>query len=95
MKERPYPPTGLSTLLWPMNSTVMHVPLENMILTQDGVFIEPQFRTSGSYSGDDVPHVVLWRGNYYLEDGHHRVIPAALAGHKSIIARVFISPDLA
>lgn len=94
VKDRPYPDTGLSTALWPLKTHVLIVPFDNLYLTQDGVFIEALFRTSGSYSGDDTPHVILWRGNYWLEDGHHRVVSAALAGHKSIYARVFISTDI-
>jgi hypothetical protein len=91
--ERPYPPTNLSTQTWPKHSIVLDVPVKNLFLTQKGVWIEALFR-SGSHSGDDTPHVVLWRGNYYLEDGHHRVVSAALAGHKTIYARVYISLDL-
>lgn len=94
VKDRPYPGTGLSTALWPLKTNVLIVPFDNLYLTQDGVFIEALFRTSGSYSGDDTPHVILWHGNYYLEDGHHRAVAAALAGHKSIYARVYISPDI-
>lgn len=93
LTERPYPPTKLTTDLWPEHSCVLSVPLSNLYLTQEGVLIQALFR-SGSYSGDDTPHVVLWKGNYYLEDGHHRVTTAALAGHKTIIARVYVSPDL-
>lgn len=72
VKERPYPPTGLTTLRWALETRVQIVPLENLFLTQGGVFIEPLFRSQGSHCGDDMPHVVLWRGNFYLEDGHHR-----------------------
>ncbi len=89
---RPYPPTGMSTRLWPENSEVMELDIKDLILTQSGVLIRALFRDRGSYSGDDTPHVVFWNGNFYLEDGHHRAVTAALAGHKTIYARVFKSP---
>jgi len=89
--ERPYPTTGLSTKLWMETVPVRGVPLGNLYLTQNGILIEALFRTSGSYSGDEYPHVVLWAGSYYLEDGHHRVVAAALSRQQSVYARVFIS----
>ena len=38
--------------------------------------------------GDPVPHVIDFDGRLYLEDGHHRVVRAALAGRSTIEARV-------
>lgn len=88
--DRPYPATGLTTNSWSLKSRLMRVPMENVYLTQAGVFIEPLFRHGKTHSGDDVPHVVFWRGNFYLEDGHHRIVRLALQGRTYFLARVFI-----
>lgn len=92
VQHRMYPPTGLTTELWPEKTKIQRIPLSNIYLTQSGVFIRPLFSAEGSYSGDPMPHAVLWRGNFYLEDGHHRAVKIALRGGTAIYARVFISP---
>lgn len=89
---RPYRQTGLTTERWMKEVPVRSVPFENLFLTQAGVLIAPLFSNGSSYTGDSTPHTVLWRGNYYLEDGHHRVTRAALEGHLAVWARVFMHP---
>jgi hypothetical protein len=72
------------------------VPLGEIIATQDGVKLEPLIhgdRGRPSFSGDNTPHIVSWRGNLYLEDGHHRVVRAAIAGQTQVFARVLTIID--
>ena len=49
-------------------------------LTQNRLTILGMFSVQ-QYSTDLYPHLVLYQGNLYLEDGHHRVIKRALLGH--------------
>ena len=54
------------------------------------------FRRQGSFSdslfsyGDLFPHVVNWDGKFYLEDGVHRALRAALQQRTTIHARVLV-----
>lgn len=43
--------------------------------------------------GDPFPHVVHWNGLFYLEDGHHRVVAAAVRGESQIRARIYSVPE--
>lgn len=89
---RPYPVTGLTTKLWIDAVPTRRVRFSDLWLTQDGIKIEVLFTTDDlnhSWSGDKYPHVVLWHGKHYLEDGNHRVVRAALRGYRSANCRVF------
>jgi hypothetical protein len=92
--QRPYPPTGLTTARWIAEVPAFPVRFENIVLTQTGVRIAPLFGITDPHSaGDTTPHIVAWQGQFYLEDGHHRVVRAALtAPWRSIPMRVFHSP---
>ncbi len=87
---RPYPPTGLTTEKW-REVPVTSVYLQDLHLTQTGVLIGPLFGirdTAGST--DAYPHVVSWRGELYLEDGHTRVVYQALSGTRVMRMRVYV-----
>lgn len=77
VEERPYPATGLTSALWRREVRPVYVDFADLWLTQKGVRIKPLFGITDRAS-DAFPHVVLWSGEYYLEDGHHRVTRAAL-----------------
>jgi hypothetical protein len=88
----PWGSTGLSTRSW-LLIPVRDVLIGDLVATQDGIYLEPLIRErDSSWCGDPWPHVVAWRGHLYLEDGHHRVIRAALAGRIRVEARVFSVP---
>lgn len=92
ISPRPYPVTGLTTRLWIETVPIQLIRFSDLWLTQDGVKIEHLFNTEDlnhSYSGDRFPHVVMWEGKHYLEDGNHRVVRAALRGYRSGNCRVF------
>jgi hypothetical protein len=55
--------------------------------TQPGIYFHGLTNTS-PIGGDPHPHVINWAGHLYLEDGHHRVLRAALNGEATITARV-------
>jgi hypothetical protein len=87
---RPYPPTGLTTERWKREVRLAPVRLADLTLTQQHLRVDGLFGDVNERSADDsVPHVVLWRGNLYLEDGHHRAVRAALAGAAMLMVRVF------
>lgn len=86
---RPYPATGLTTARWRAEVPVLDVPLADLWLTQEHVVI-PALWGHTTHAGDDYPHVVQWCGDRYLEDGHNRIVRAALtAAVESIPMRVF------
>jgi hypothetical protein len=85
--ERPYPVSGLTTQRWIAEVGVYYVLFNELTLTQDGVYFAKLF-----YEGlmrDSYPHAIAYSGKIYLEDGHHRVLRMALAGHTGMLMRVF------
>lgn len=77
--ERPYPPTGLNSARWVTEVPVLWVFFRQLILTQSGVRIAPLFGLSDPDRVHDAyPHVVAWDGQFYLENGHHRVVRRAI-----------------
>ncbi len=93
--QRPYPPTGLTTARWMSEVATRLVMFSHLILTQNGVHIAPLFGVRDPERFCDLyPHVVRWRNDLYLEDGHHRVVRTALAHrHYGMDMRVFDHPD--
>ena len=87
----PWGHTGFNTQGWIVNVPVSWVRISDLIATQPGVLLEHLKETGEhySYTGDPVPHVVIWNDKKYLEDGHHRVVRAALRGQVYVEARVF------
>ena len=92
VEPRPYPITGLNIQLWMDTVPVERVEFKDLWLTQKYVRIDMLFLAEDvnhSYTGDPFPNVVKWDGRLFLEDGHNRIIRAALRGHRSVRARVF------
>jgi len=87
----PWGPTGMSTAKW-MHVPTQTLPIAQLHATQPGVLFHALTGDRAPVGGDPLPHVIAWRGAYYLEDGHHRVMRAALAGHAEIEARVLQVP---
>lgn len=85
---RPWKETGLTTARWINEVATDLVFVRDLWLCQDGVYIHGLFNEN-LYSRDPLPHVVKWHGELYLEDGHHRVVKAVLAGELYVEARVF------
>ncbi|MBI4900901.1 MAG: type II toxin-antitoxin system VapB family antitoxin [Actinobacteria bacterium] len=84
----PWGTTGLSTATW-ADVPVVPVTVATLTATQPGVLIAALIEAGVPVGGDEYPHVVIWQGRAYLEDGHHRVMRALIAGQRSIDARVF------
>src|SRR4051794_15212442 len=95
--SRPWPHTGMTTEKW-KQVPPFWIPISELIATQEGVKLAPLSDIKKSlryvsHSGDFHPHVVSWRGNLYLEDGHHRAVSAAISGNTQIFARVLTIVD--
>lgn len=87
---KPYPVTGFNARRWRDVSTGW-IFLLQLVLTQTTVRIYPMFcpPPQDDPNNDPFPHVVLWRDTYYLDDGHHRVVRAALSGTTGLYARIY------
>jgi hypothetical protein len=86
---RDWPQAGMTTARW-LRLPPRPVLIGDLYATQDGVHLAPLLddQPSLSHCGDPVPHVRLWNGRLYLEDGHHRAVRAAINGQQAITARV-------
>ena len=84
--DRPWEPWDMSTEAWrqirprPVRIALLHPSQEG--LTWAGLF------AATSYSGDRWPHVVRYRGELHIDDGHHRIARSALRGRRWVLARV-------
>lgn len=86
---RPYPETGITTAQW-RALPVVEVEWARLTTTQDqldlATVIDPERVREG---GDAFPHVVSYRGDLYLEDGHHRVARSIIQGYDRGPVRIF------
>jgi hypothetical protein len=85
----PWPATEMTSEKW-LHVPVSYLKIKDLIATQDGVYFHALRNKHQTLGIDKYPHVVLWNDEYYLEDGHHRVMRAVLKGQKKIFARVLV-----
>ncbi len=83
----PWPATGMTSQRW-LSVPLRTVLIEDLIATQSGVYFHGLVDNIVPVGGDIYPHVILWQGEYYLEDGHHRVVRTRLKGYDRIVVRV-------
>jgi hypothetical protein len=87
---RPYPSTHLTTARWIAEVAPERVSLASLTLTQRHLRVGGLFGVVNEHSAaDPIPHAVAWGDDLYLEDGHHRVVRAALLGETSMMIRVW------
>lgn len=87
---RPYPDHGLeSTHDWASVSP-RPVRLDELITTKRILDLETLLSEDSTFYGDLFAHVVFWEGEYYLEDGLHRALRAALQQRPTLHARVLV-----
>lgn len=82
----PWPDQGMTSELW-WRQPVGEFMIDELVATQPGILFAALNEGTVPYGGDPLPHVVRWQGVSYLEDGHHRVVRAALAGQRTVVAR--------
>jgi hypothetical protein len=85
---RPYPETGLTTELWIATVKIEWVLWSSVITTQSGVTIHGML-SEVPRGADAWPHIVVYQGVSYLEDGHTRMVKSILAGKVGADCRVF------
>ena len=88
---RPYGETGLTTAEWKALPPTT-VRIADLRFTQPAVTIAGLLNAHAGgpvVGGDPLPHVVLWNGTYYLDDGHSRVLRALLRDEETVQARVW------
>ena len=84
---RPYPPHRLSARDW-AGIEPREVRLAELITTKSTLDLHTLLADDSTLFGDLFPHVIVWRGDCYLEDGLQRTLRAALQGRTVIHARV-------
>ena len=86
---RPYPEHGLSSKGWAAVPP-RQVRLDELVTTKDTLQLAALLDEDSTFDGDLFAHVVEWQGEYYLEDGLHRALRAALQQRNQIHARVLV-----
>jgi Arc/MetJ family transcription regulator len=84
---RPYPEHGLTSKAWAAVPP-RQVRLDELVTTKDTLHLDALLDEDSTFYGDLFAHVVEWQGEYYLEDGLHRALRAALQQRHVLHARV-------
>ena len=85
---RPYGTTGLTRATW-QRVPLRWINLDDLVFTQDGVYLENLLRHPHTSLTDYPPQVVEHHGTLYLEDGHSRVARALIRGVREARCRVW------
>jgi hypothetical protein len=83
----PWGNTGMSSSKW-LHQPTRTFRIADLIATQPAILLHALTENGAPIGADKYPHVIQWQGNTYLEDGHHRVVRAAINGERTITARV-------
>ena len=89
---RPYPAHGLKARDW-ADVPPRQLRLDSLVTTKDTLQLAALLDEDSTFYGDLFAHVVEWRGDYYLEDGLHRALRAALQQRLVLHARVHTVAD--
>jgi Arc/MetJ family transcription regulator len=85
---RPYPDHSFATPRQWASIPPRQVRLTDLITTKATLDLASLLSEDSTFYGDLFAHVVYWQGSYYLEDGLHRAVRAALRGRGTLHARV-------
>lgn len=85
--SRPYPEHGYQQKQWAAIAP-LQVRLDQLVTTKRMLDLEALLEEDSTFYGDLFAHVVKWRDEYYLEDGLHRALRAALQQRQTVHARV-------
>lgn len=91
-ESRPYPEHGTTSRAW-SQVPPRQVRLDQLVTTKDTLKLTSLLDEDSTFYGDLFAHVVLWQGEYYLEDGLHRALRAALQQRHVVHARVLVLED--
>jgi Arc/MetJ family transcription regulator len=84
---RPYPAHDLTLRDW-SKVPPRQVRLDELVTTKRVLALDVLLDDDSTFYGDLFPHVVLWNGEFYLEDGLHRALRAALQQRTTLHVRV-------
>ncbi|GAB2840196.1 type II toxin-antitoxin system VapB family antitoxin [Actinocorallia aurea] len=84
---RPYPDHGLQPRDW-AKIPPRQIRLDELTTTKRELDLHSLLAKDSTFYGDLFPHVVHWQGDFYLEDGLHRALRAALHQRTVLHARV-------
>lgn len=87
-QNRPYPPHSLNSPADWAHLAPRMLRLEELITTRAQLDLGALLSEDSTFYGDIFCHVVRWRGDYFLEDGLHRALRAALQGRPAVHGRV-------
>ena len=87
---RPYPEHGKQSAKDWSDVAPRMVRLDELVTTKKVLDLGLLLAEDSTFYGDLFPHVVQWEGKYYLEDGVHRALRAALQQRTTIHARVLV-----
>ncbi len=85
---RPYPDHGLTSPADWSGVPPRIVRLEQLTTTKGTLDLAFLLAEDSTFYGDIFAHVVSWNGEFYLEDGLHRALRAALQQRPVLHARV-------
>jgi len=88
---RPYPDHGLGRADW-ASLPPRQLRLDQLVTTRRVLDLEALLDDGSTYYGDLFAHVVCWGDEFYLEDGLHRALRAALRQRQVLHARVLVVP---
>jgi Arc/MetJ family transcription regulator len=84
---RPYPDHGRTHRGWAEVSP-RQIRLDQLVTTKRQLDLDALLADDSTFYGDLFAHVVKWHGEFYLEDGLHRAVRAALQQRTVLHARV-------
>ena len=84
--ERPYPEHGYVQRQWAAIAP-QQIRLDQLVTTKRILDLEQLLEDDSTFYGDLFAHVISWQGDYYLEDGLHRALRAALQQRQTMHAR--------
>lgn len=84
---RPYPEHGRTHRGWAEVSP-RQIRLDQLVTTKRQLDLDALLADDSTFYGDLFAHVVKWHGEFYLEDGLHRAVRAALQQRTVLHARV-------
>lgn len=87
LTERPYPRPDIGTRDW-AEVAPRPIRLSELITVKAELRLDVLLAENSTFFGDLFCHVVLWQGEFYLDDGLHRAVQAALQQRTHLHVRI-------
>ena len=91
---RPYPDHGFESASQWSRIPPCQIRLADLVTTKGILDLATLLSEESTFYGDLFAHVVYWEGTYYLEDGLHRAVRAALQQRLVLHCRVLNLDEL-